>query len=222
MFARWPEPGSVKTRLSPSLPPELAAALHEAMLLDTLEAGRRSAVDQRYLYWLGAPPDRPWSRAAREAGYRETLQRGSDLGTRLEAAFEELLSRPGEKVVVVGSDAPELTPGIISAAFGRLTTHDLVLGPTHDGGYYLVGLGRRAPEIFRDIPWGSDRVFALTGERAAAAGLTAAVLDPVPDVDVPQYLVSLVIRCHEAGADAPANTAAALREMGLLPGVAHP
>jgi len=218
VFARWPEPGQVKTRLSPALPPELAAAFYEAMVRDTIETGRLASVDRRYLYWLGAPPDRPWSRAAREAGYRETLQRGSDLGTRLEAAFEELLSGPGEHVVVVGTDAPELSPALIAAAFARLASHDLVLGPTLDGGYYLVGLGRRAPEIFHGIPWGTDQVLARTLERAGGAGLTTALLDPLSDVDVPADLVQLMIRCLAAGAEAPTHTAGALRELGLLPG----
>ncbi len=217
VFARWPEPGKVKTRLSPALPPALACELHEGMLLDVLEAGRVALADRRYLYWAGAPTDRPWSRAAREAGYTETLQRGRDLGARLEQMFEELLGGPDDRVVVVGTDCPELSTTVMNAAFIQLSVRDLVLGPTPDGGYYLLGLSRRAPEILRDVSWGSDQVLAQTLERARATGLTTAVLEPLADVDTPADLVGLVTRCLALARGAPRHAAETLQRMGLLP-----
>src|SRR5262249_30041547 len=109
VFARWPEAGRVKPRLSPALPAELARDLHEAMLRDVLETGRSSGIDRRYLYWADPPRNEPWLGFAREAGFRESVQRGADLGLRLEAAFDELIGGRDDRAVVVGADVPELS-----------------------------------------------------------------------------------------------------------------
>ena len=216
VFARWPAAGRVKTRLSPALPSELARDLYEAMLRDILETGRASGIERRYLYWADPPKDRPWLDLARAAGFQESLQRGADLGLRLEAAFDELLAGADDHAVVVGADAPELQAPVVRSAFSSLFRHDLVLGPTRDGGYYLVGLRRRAPEIFRDVPWGTGKTLARTLENAKALGLTVARLEALDDVDTPEDLVRLLARCHARPGPCP-NTAEALRRMCLLP-----
>ena len=183
------------------------------MLADTLETGWSAAADRRYLYWADAPLDRPWSGAARQAGYVESLQRGRDLGARLEAAFDDLLICPGGRVVVIGTDCPELTPGGLDEAFRSLEAHDLVLGPTADGGYYLVGLRRHAPELFREVPWGGETVFATTLARACASGLQVAQLPRLADVDTPEDLDRLASALHDRAPALPRSTAAALAEL---------
>ena len=213
VFARWPEPGRVKTRLSPPLTAEQACELHRAMLADTLEVGRAASVDRRYLYWADAPPDRPWSAEAREAGYVESLQRGRDLGARLEAVFDDLLAPPGARVAVIGTDCPELPPALLNDAFRCLEAHDLVLGPTHDGGYYLVGLRRAAPEIFRAIPWGSPTVLATTIERANGRALSVTQLPILGDLDTPADLERLVGLSAAREPALPRGTAAALARL---------
>jgi len=217
VFARWPEPGRVKTRLSPALPPDLACALHEAMLRDVLEAGRGSSAERRYLYWTDAPADRAWSTAAREAGFVESLQHGGDLGARLETAFDDLLSKPDQRAVIVGSDCPDLSSAAIDEAFRRLEGYDVVLGPTRDGGYYLVGLRRPAPDLFRDIPWGSQEVFAVTLGRARHAEFAVTRLEPMDDIDTPEDLIRLVSRRLASETPTPRHTVAALERIGLLP-----
>lgn len=213
VFARWPEAGKVKTRLMPPLSPEQARDLHQAMLLDALEAGREAGADRRYLYWADPPSDRPWSDAAREAGYVESLQRGRDLGARLEAAFDDLLTSPAARVVVMGTDCPELSRALLDEAFHRLEDHDLVLGPTDDGGYYLVGLARPAPQLFRNVRWGSATVLATTLARARDDGLRTAQLAALADVDTPADLERLASRLGAREPALPRRTTEALIQL---------
>jgi uncharacterized protein len=214
VFARWPAPGRVKTRLGPALSPDLACALYQAMLRDVLETGRATEVETRWLDWADAPDGERWGERA--AGYRETAQRGADLGERLSRAFEERLCGSGDRMVVVGADAPELTAEDVARAFWTLATHDVVLGPTRDGGYWLIAMAKPSPELFRDIPWGNESVLAATISRAVDLGLRVAHLDRREDVDTPEDLVRLLRRCLEGGAKCP-RTIEALRGMCLLP-----
>jgi rSAM/selenodomain-associated transferase 1 len=214
VFARWPEPGRVKTRLSPALPANLACDLHRAMLADTLSAVRSADAEQRILLWGDAPA------AASHDGWPETegvawgTQRGAGLGERLEAAFDDRRAARGA-MVIVGSDAPELAEPTLRAAFHALQSTDLVLGPTPDGGYYLVGLARPPAGLFRDVRWGSERALHDTRERAAALGMSCRMLEPLADVDTGADLASLIARLLERPGRAPA-TAAALARLGLV------
>jgi len=217
VLARRAVTGRVKTRLSPALPAALACELHAALTADTL-ATVASAVtaDERFILW-----DAPVSHGATAidvpAGIREGTQSDGDLGARLAAAFDELL-HGADAVVVVGTDCPDLRARHLEDAFAALAHHDLVLGPSRDGGYWLVGLTRRAPELFADIPWGTDTVFARTVERAAGAGLAASRLEMLSDIDTPEDLVRLIARWLVDPAARSAATARALERIGLLPG----
>lgn len=215
VFARWPEPGRVKTRLAPALPADLACDLHRAMLADTVAATRGAGAERRVLMWAGAPRGAERDPPPEAVGMEWGAQAGADLGERLEAAFA-LLAGEGP-VAVVGSDAPELTAARLTAALDSLGSKDLVLGPTHDGGYYLVGLARPAPGLFRGVRWSTEHAFEDTRERATARGLALATLEPLADVDTPADLVALIGRLLEHPGSAPA-TAAALARLGLLPG----
>ena len=136
VFARWPSEGRVKTRLSPALPPALAARLHRAMLEDALELARAAPVDRRWIYWADAPEA---DATLEPAASRRARRSGADLGERLERAFADLLASPGDRAVAIGVDCPALDASRIAAAFERLERHDVVLGPARDGGYYLIG-----------------------------------------------------------------------------------
>jgi hypothetical protein len=215
VFARWPEPGQVKTRLSPALPPALACDLHRAMLEDTLAAARDSSADRRVLCWADAPPDaRPEALHAGE-GFEWLHQGDGDLGARLERAFAAFLAPGDARVVVTGCDAPELDSDRVDAAFEALGGSDMVVGPARDGGYDLIGLSRPAPGLFRAVGWSTPRAGDDTRERARALGLSIASLDPLADVDTPADLVALIGRLLGEPGAAP-RTAAALRRLGLL------
>ncbi|HEV2105594.1 MAG TPA: TIGR04282 family arsenosugar biosynthesis glycosyltransferase [Candidatus Eisenbacteria bacterium] len=211
VFARRPEPGRVKTRLSPALPTPLAAALYAAMLADAFAAGAAAAAGERCAYWSDGAGQTP-------AGWRACAQRGADLGARLAAAFAELLAAPGDRAVIVGSDCPALAPTLLDAAFAALAHADLVLAPARDGGYGLIGLARTAPALFEGVAWSTDRVLAQTRERAGALGLRVELLPPLDDLDTPDDLARLVGALAAGRGDAcgPAMRAA-LGGIGLAP-----
>jgi rSAM/selenodomain-associated transferase 1 len=215
VFARWPEPGRVKTRLSPALPHDLACRLFGAMLEDASIAAAGSDADQRLLYWADAPAEgsaTPPGGAALEV----RRQNGGDLGERLARAFDELLPGPGDRAVVIGADCPDLDAAFIEAAFRALESYDLAIAPARDGGYALIGLRRPASELFRGIDWGAATVLERTLDRARELGLTVFRLGALDDLDTPEDLVRWIRRrMREHAADS--HTAAALRSMGLLP-----
>jgi len=150
-------------------------------------------------------------------GFRSLAQRGDDLGERLRNAFEELLPHDADRALVVGSDTPALTPAHLEEAFAALETHDVVVGPTFDGGYWCIGLGRAAPELFRDIPWSTRDVLTRTLVRAHGAGLGVATVSTLADLDTPHDL-ALLLGAIAAGEPACGPSArAALHAMGMLP-----
>lgn len=215
VFARWPEPGRVKTRLSPALPAALACELHRAMVADALAAAAAAPADARALCWADAPAERP--AFAVPPGLGERDQGSGDLGARLERAFASMVRGPVDRAVIVGADCPDLTAARIAQAFTALERHDLVVGPARDGGYYLIGLARAAPGLFRDIDWGSGRVLAQTLERARGLRLTVGRLDPLDDLDTPADLANWSARSCIQGTGYAPRTRAALERMGLLP-----
>ncbi|HEY6196162.1 MAG TPA: TIGR04282 family arsenosugar biosynthesis glycosyltransferase, partial [Candidatus Eisenbacteria bacterium] len=185
VFARSPAPGRVKSRLSPALPERLAAALYAGLLADAFAAASAAAVDERLVYWAdesGATP----------AGFLARRQPNGDLGERLQHAFAELLPGASDRALVIGSDTPPLTAAHIDGALAALETHDAVLGPTRDGGYWCVGLRRPAPELFAGIPWSTPDVFTRTLARAHAAGLGVATAATLDDLDTPGDVACLV------------------------------
>jgi len=115
-------------------------------------------------------------------------------------ALYEMTIEPGtafaqmaEKVVIIGTDCPAITFEIIEEAFGKLTGTDLVLGPATDGGYYLVGLSKRAPYLFSGIEWGKKNVFQETRDKALAYKMNISILEQLSDIDRPEDLVELIL-----------------------------
>ena len=181
VFARTPVAGRVKTRLIGRLTAQQAAELHQAMITDTtdLVAALPLPAERRILFSEALPP------MALPEGLEVGRQAEGDLGARLVAAMEGAFAGGAEKAIVLGSDSPHLPPSRILEAVKALDTADLVLGPTDDGGYYLVGCraGRFSPAVFAGVEWGSARVFQQTCAAAAPAGLSVASLATWYDLD---------------------------------------
>lgn len=210
VFARSPVPGQVKTRLSPALPAVLAAKLYGAMLTDTLLAATACEADERWVLWADAPGDTP-------ARFNASRQCGADLGARLRQAFDDLLPGTYDRALVIGSDTPPLTAAHLDEAFEALDQHDVVLGPTLDGGYWCIGLRRTAPTLFDDIPWSTREVLTRTLVRAHSAELRATTVATLEDLDTPQD-VAMLTGALAAGLPACGTHArAALSAMGMLP-----
>lgn len=212
VFARRPEPGRVKTRLSPALPPEYACQLYAAMLDDTLETVRNTRADSRTIFWADVPEEN-----RSPAGFYWHAQRGAELGARLADAFDTVLA-DGSHAVAIGSDCPGLSSAILERALEALDRADLVLGPATDGGYWLIGLTRPAPQLFMDVEWSTETVFTDTLSRAAEAGLSVETLPFLDDLDTPADLARLVaaLACGDSDGAGP-RLRAALSAMNLLP-----
>jgi uncharacterized protein len=189
LFARYPVPGRAKTRLIPALGAEGAAALHRRLVLRTLRTASKACqavsadlevrfeggTEQSMSHWLGD-------------GARLLSQGAGDLGERMAGAFGESFHTGSSATVIIGSDCPTLSPEVIAAAFTRLKETPVVLGPARDGGYYLIGLCRPMPELFRGIHWGMDRVLADSLAVLQRLGYKPGLLGPLEDIDRPEDL----------------------------------
>jgi uncharacterized protein len=189
VFTRLPQPGSSKTRLIPALGPTAAADLQRQMTEHLMTRLRRAAeldVAQPIIWYAGddAAAMRRW--LGEEWAYRQQV--GSDLGQRLQRAFQEVFATGAAAALVIGCDVPGIDLDHLVDARRQLDTHDVVMGPALDGGYYLLGLCQSTPELFIDMPWGGTEVAALTRTRCRQRGLSLAELPPLADVDRPEDL----------------------------------
>lgn len=199
IFAKAPIPGQVKTRLCPPLTPDEAATLHGSFVLDTLERTKIAAVKlpiDRYLACAPSVTHVFFKIMEERHGVKLIDQVGDNLGARMNQAFTVLFMQGYRRVILIGTDVPTLPLDQLKLAFASLENHDLVLGPALDGGYYLIGLKRPAPELFVDIPWSTDQVLRLTQEKATAFGLTTVLLEPWRDVDTLADLQALIDACN--------------------------
>jgi rSAM/selenodomain-associated transferase 1 len=194
VFTRFPEPGKTKTRLIPALG-ELGAADFQRRMTEYILSAVAAACKQRRLtiavYYEGGDAGlmRDW--LGPQFIYRS--QGSGNLGRRMDNAFQEAFRTGIEAVVIVGSDIPCISANILQQAFEGLRKNNLVLGPAHDGGYYLIGLQRAAahranPQLFEGIKWGSDEVLAQTIQIAGALRLSIQLLEYLADVDRPEDL----------------------------------
>lgn len=188
-FAKWPEAGRVKTRLMPELGEPGALAAHITLTLAVLDQLSCSDCEVRF-FW-----DRELSNAPEAAlpiisriealGIRQGFQRGDVLGRRMEAALTEGLAAYS-KAIIVGSDCPSVDAGYIHQAVQALDDADVVLGPSDDGGYVLIGARACVTGMLESINWGTDRALAETVARLDLFGLTRVQLPPRWDVDEPE------------------------------------
>jgi len=179
IFARWPEPGKVKTRLALEIGNEAAARIYRRLLNHTLAAARASNLSLE-LRVTGAEPER----FATEFGTDLVIadQGQGDLGERL--------ARVDTPALIIGSDLPGLTPDLLREAAAALASHDVVIGPARDGGYWLIGLRDLAPWLFADMAWSTPAVLPETLARLDARGIAPALLPELADIDEPQDLAA--------------------------------
>jgi rSAM/selenodomain-associated transferase 1 len=191
LFCKAPEAGRVKTRLFPVLSPEAAADLHTAFIADTLHLTDRLDV-QRALACTPSVHHPFFVACARvRPSLRLIQQTGDDLGARMKNVLTWGFSEGFEKIVLIGCDSPTLPEGIIREAFRQLGPHPslpCVLGPSGDGGYYLIGAYKSAPDLFEEIPWGSGRVMTETLRKLNARQWPCFLLPFWYDIDRPEDL----------------------------------
>jgi hypothetical protein len=189
IFARYPEPGRVKTRLAAGIGEEPACRIYQATAERIVrrasrwagETGRSlcvyttRAAGPRWHRWLGT-------------NHQIRSQRGSDLGERMHTALTEGLRDGFEAAMCVGTDVPGLTTDHLEKAQKALDKAEVVVGPSRDGGYYLIGLKQPAPELFSGISWSTAHVLDATRAAADRAGLRVAELPGLNDVDTSEDL----------------------------------
>ena len=191
VFVKNPIPGAVKTRLQTRYAPDQVAALYTAFVRDVLARAERIDIDQRVIAF--DPPDaesevRALFGGGIEAQWQFVPQVQDDLGARMREALVQQLDAGASAAVLIGTDIPSLPARHIIQAFDLLRAKDVVLGPSTDGGYYLVGISKPMPEIFEDVEWSTSSVLAQTIDRVQRAGHTLGLVPPYFDVDTPDEL----------------------------------
>src|SRR4051812_3182722 len=189
VFTRFPVPGRVKTRLIPALGADGAAGLHRQLTLRTMrtaESLRKHRSSQLQVHFEGGNV----SAMQHWLGDRNSFvaQSSGHLGERMASVFRNAFQEGMTAAIIIGTDCPQLSPEILNKAFDALRASDVVLGPAHDGGYYLIGLSRFIPEIFEEIAWGTERVLSQTLQALAGKGLQPVLLNRLPDIDQPEDL----------------------------------
>lgn len=184
LFAKNPEPGKVKTRLQSHLSAEQAARLYRAFVLDCATALASSRADIKVVaYAPAAAADGLRELLAAVGSFEFVAQPETDLGGRMEALMQWGFAQGAERVVLIGSDSPSLPAEYIDRGLDLLREKEVVLGPSTDGGYCLVGRRRGESRIFAEVEWSTGAVLEQTLARLGAQ--TLGLLPPWYDVDTP-------------------------------------
>ncbi|MFH1673926.1 MAG: TIGR04282 family arsenosugar biosynthesis glycosyltransferase [Pseudomonadota bacterium] len=197
VFVKYPEPGHVKTRLALCIGADAAAELYRAFILDILSTLKIAGFPFRICF---CPEDKralllDW--LGKEHHYMP--QRGQSLGERMKNGFVDAFADGNERVIIIGSDSPDLPPSILREAFDGLSIHDVVIGPSRDGGYYLIGFKKNTflPSIFDNIPWSTPSVFSATMAVLRNSALDVYMLPEWNDIDTVDDIKQLVLRSSE-------------------------
>jgi uncharacterized protein len=201
IMAKAPQAGTVKTRLSPSIPPEAVTALYRCLLDDTLALARRLG-DVEVAVMC---PDSDVNELTRLAGSGTSVvaQKGAGLAAGLSSVFAHFAGDHHRRTIAFNSDSPHLPRSVLEDAFETLAAHDLVVGPTHDGGYYLVGAKTSHPMLFAGDGMGTSSALEGLLSRARVLDLSVGFADPFYDVDVADDLIRLAAELRLAPARAP-------------------
>ena len=198
-FVKYPEPGKVKTRLAASIGLDMAAELYGNFVLDLLAKLESTRLPFKICFypeqkrelltgWLGD-------------GHDYMAQKGADLGERILAAFLQVFEGGYRRVVLVGSDFPDLPQAFFEESLSALNTHDAVIGPAMDGGYYMIGFRKETffHQAFEGMPWGTEGVFRQTLSILKAHRKRVYVLPVWNDIDTLEDLRQLTERAKDSG-----------------------
>lgn len=197
LFVKLPEQGKVKSRIARYVDGEMVLRLYECMVLDTIDVLKQVLAPFHICFDPPGSLDRAQNWLGQDYSYMP--QTGDDLGERMEQAFVRVFSGGVTEALLIGSDIPGLPAAVIEAAFRALATHDAVLGPADDGGYYLIGFKKSSfyPRIFHEMLWSTGTVYRKTVERMHKALLSVHVLPQCMDVDTKEDLLKLLAGQHE-------------------------
>ncbi len=215
IMAKAPRPGAVKTRLTPILPLQAVTELYRCLLDDTMELAHSLGTSfgcTEVAIMCPASDVEELTRLARGV-VSVVAQKGEGLAAGLTSVFAHFAAAGGQRVVAFNSDSPHLPASVLGSAFEALTGHDVVVGPTHDGGYYLVGAKAAHPALFDGDGMGTKSALELLLARTRALHLSVGFTDPFYDIDVEDDLTRLAAELRLAPARAP-RTAIWLKQWG--------
>ncbi|HEX7573479.1 MAG TPA: TIGR04282 family arsenosugar biosynthesis glycosyltransferase [Bacteroidota bacterium] len=184
IFAALPKPGDVKKRLAREIGVQPATALYNELAHHTFRTGQ-DALDRGWMVFLFYDPKVKEEDVRQWVGrdFHFVAEGGANPGARIQHAFDYAFHHRAGKAVVISSDIPGMEIGLLEEASSRLDRNDIVIGPATDGGCYLLGMKPPTKRIFRDLPWGTARVYREASERVRRLGLSQSSLTPLNDVD---------------------------------------
>lgn len=212
VFAKVPRPGQVKTRLTPVLTPTEAARLYDAFLRDALQLYAQLPIDVR-LYLAPPLPEEPMDGLPDSIPVFE--QEGEGLGGRMKQALRDTINHGYDRVSIVGTDHPTLPIGFIRQSFGALeSSRSVCIGPSEDGGFYLLGMNAFYPQLFEGMTYSHESVFSDTLARVSTTDARLTVLPRWYDVDTPAALERMIRDLEDEDIVAP-RTREAIHQLQL-------
>jgi uncharacterized protein len=209
IMAKAPKPGRVKTRLAQHLPQPAITEFYRCLLDDTIALARSLSTVQVAMMCPGS--DVTELQSVVDDQVQVVAQKGDGLAAALTSVFAHFSNGSRQRIIAFNSDSPHLPPSILEAAFEILIAHDVVIGPTHDGGYYLIGAKAMHPSLFEGDGMGTANALERLLSQARALGLSIGFTPSFYDVDVADDLVQLATELRHAPERAP-RTAAWLAE----------
>jgi len=183
IFIKNPELGKCKTRLAATIGDEKALVVYKNLLKHTRKVSSEVDLNRYLFYAQNIDTNDEWS----EAKFNKQLQHSGDLGQRMHDAFSLVLQHE-RKAIIIGSDCPEINAVVIQQAIIDLENYDYVIGPTYDGGYYLLGMKTPSNFLFENMTWSTDSVFDETVKRIKLEGKTYCILPKMSDLDYEEDL----------------------------------
>jgi len=187
IFIKTPIPNLVKTRLQPQIIAKDACKLYSAFLKDI---NTNFAVNNDFDTWYAVAPENFEKEKLEKIVNLKNhfFQKGKSLGERMNSAYEICFNKGYKSVIIIGSDLPDLPVDFVKKSFSKLKKYDCVIGPSEDGGYYLIGLNKSTPSLFENIDWSTDKVLTQTAEIADRFNLSVFSLEQLYDLDTYQLL----------------------------------
>lgn len=176
IFVKNPELGKVKTRLAKSIGDHAALNIYKKLISTTEKATSKLKAD-RHIYFSGVISNEYWKLDSK------TTQQGVDLGERMLNAFKNGFSKSYDRVILIGSDLPEISEEIINNTFSKLEENEVVFGPSEDGGYYLVGMSNLHECVFENKPWSTMTLLKETLAELKQKNVDVSLMETLNDID---------------------------------------
>lgn len=187
VFVKNPELGKVKTRLAKDIGDEEALAVYKKLLKTTIEAAQACRANVRF-YFSNSVDENIWSEE------QSKIQSEGDLGAKMKNAFQDGFSEGYDRIVIIGSDLPDMSSALIDKSFQSLSFMDTVIGPASDGGYYLLGKKKMITELFENVLWSTNEVLETTLERLTKKKESYFLLETKNDIDTKEDLMKSTFR----------------------------